>query len=204
MLIASDPLWIALIESVVMKDVHLGRKQIVGLILGFAGVGLLFLPASGANALHMNSLGAFVILLSAIVWSIGAVYSRAATLPKSSALAAGLELIIGGLLLCGVAVFLGEFDHLHLSSISARSIIALLYLIVFGSIVTFTAYVWLLTVTTATRVATHTYVNPVIALLLGWAFAGERFTLLAIAASSIIVFSVYLMLESKQTEAEPV
>jgi drug/metabolite transporter (DMT)-like permease len=201
-LIASDPLWIALIESFMMKDVRLGKKQIMGLIFGFAGVGVLFLPASAADGLQMNSFGAFVILLSAIAWSVGAVYSRAATLPKSSALAAGLELIIGGLLLCGVAILLGEFDHFHLSNITFRSLVALIYLIVFGSIVTFTAYVWLLTVTTATRVATHTYVNPVIAVLLGWAFAGERFTILAVVASSVIVFSVYLMLESKQTPAD--
>ena len=199
-LIASDPLWIALIEPFMMKDVRLGKKQIAGLILGFAGVGFLFLPASNTQTLQINPFGAFIILSSAITWSVGAVYSRMAKLPKSSVLSAGLELIIGGIMLCIVAWVIGEFRNFHFSMISIRSVLALLYLVIFGSVITFTAYVWLLTVTTATRVATHTYVNPVIAVLLGWAFAGERFTAMALFASSVIVFSVYLMLESKQTK----
>jgi drug/metabolite transporter (DMT)-like permease len=199
-LIASDPLWIGLIESFTIKDFRLSRKQIVGLILGFVGVGLLFFPASDSDVLQMNPFGAFIILLSAISWSVGAVYSRIAGLPKSSVLSAGLELIIGGFFLCVVGVFIGELRNFDLGAISMRSTLALAYLVIFGSIITFTAYVWLLTVTTATRVATHTYVNPVIAVLLGWAFAGERFTTLALFASSVIVFSVYLMLESKRTE----
>jgi len=197
-LIASDPLWIGLIETFTFKEFRLNRKQIAGLILGFAGVGLLFLPTSDAMTYQINPFGSFIILMSAISWSVGAVYSRAAKLPKSSVLSAGLELIIGGILLCIVAWMIGEFRNFHFSMISIRSVFALSYLIIFGSIITFTAYVWLLTVTTATRVATHTYVNPVIAVLLGWAFAGERFTTLALLASSVIVFSVYLMLESKQ------
>ncbi len=194
----SDPLWIGLIESFTIKEFRLNRNQIAGLIFGFAGVGLLFLPTSDAKTLQIDPFGAFIILMSAISWSAGAVYSRVAKLPKSAVLSAGLELIIGGILLCVVAWMIGELRNFHLSMISLRSSLALAYLIIFGSIITFTAYVWLLTVTTATRVATHTYVNPVIAVLLGWGFAGERFTLLALFASSVVVFAVYLMLESKQ------
>lgn len=194
----SDPLWICLIESFTIKEFRLNRKQVAGLILGFAGVGLLFFPTSDAMTLQINPFGAFIILMSAISWSIGAVNSRVAKLPKSSVLSAGLELIIGGILLCIVSWMTGELRNFHPSMISLRSSLALAYLVIFGSIITFTAYVWLLTVTTASRAATHTYVNPVIAVLLGWAFAGERFTLLALFACSVIVFSVYLMLESKQ------
>jgi drug/metabolite transporter (DMT)-like permease len=199
-LIASDPLWIGLIESLTIKEFRLSKKQIAGLILGFLGVGLLFLPTSGTTKPQMNAFGAFIILMSAITWSVGAVYSRVAKLPKSSVLAAGSELIIGGILLCVVAALLGELRTFDPSAISLRSAISLAYLIVFGSIVTFTAYVWLLTVTTATKIATHTYVNPVIAVLLGWAFADEQFTLVALIASSVIIFAVYLMLESKRKE----
>ena len=194
----SDPLWIGLLESFTIKEFRLNRKQIAGLFLGFAGVGLLFFPTSGAMTLQINPFGAFIILMSAISWSVGAVYSRVAKLPKSAFLSAGLELIIGGILLCIVSWVTGELKNFHLSMISLRSSLALAYLVIFGSIITFTAYVWLLTMTTATRVATHTYVNPVIAVLLGWVFAGERFTLLTLFACSVIVFSVYLMLESKQ------
>jgi len=194
----SDPLWIGLIESFTIMDFRLTKKQIAGLILGFVGVGLLFFPTSGAMTFQINPFGAFIILISAISWSVGAVYSRAAKLPKSAALSAGVELIIGGIFLCIVSWMTGELRNFHPGMISLRSYLALAYLVIFGSIITFTAYVWLLTVTTATLASTHTYVNPVIAVLLGWAFAGEQFSLLALCACSVIVFSVYLMLESKQ------
>lgn len=149
----------------------------------------------------MDPVGAFVIVVSAFTWSIGAVYSRIAKLPKSSILASGAELIIGGVLLCVAAVVLGELDDFHLSAISVRSLLAIAYLIVFGSVITFTAYVWLLTVTSATRVATHTYVNPVIAVLLGWFVAGEHFTARMLIASVVIIASIYLMLQSEESNA---
>jgi drug/metabolite transporter (DMT)-like permease len=196
-LIASDPLWIALIESFAIQGFQLSKKQIVGLIAGFIGIGLLFLP-SKSDALEMDPVGAVAILFSAIFWSIGAVYSRVAKIPKSSILASGVELIIGGILLCAAAVVLGELNDFHLSAVSVRSLLAIGYLIVFGSVITFTAYVWLLTVTSATRVATHTYVNPVIAVLLGWFFADEHFSTRMLIASAVIIASIYLMLQSKK------
>jgi drug/metabolite transporter (DMT)-like permease len=109
--------------------------------------------------------------------------------------------MIGGVLLCATALILGELKDFRVSAISTRSLLAIGYLIVFGSVVTFTAYVWLLTVTTATKVATHTYVNPVIAVLLGWLFAGEVFSARALIASAVIVASIYLMLQSKKSFA---
>lgn len=191
-LIASDPLWIAVIESLAIKEFRLRGRQILGLMIGFAGIVLLFAPD---QSVKINTTAAAIILLSAISWSVGAVYSRVAKLPKSATMAAGIELILGGFFLLLVTFLLGEFKHFHPSAVSLRSFLALIYLVVFGSIVTFTAYVWLLGVTSATRVATHTYVNPVIAVLLGWSLAGEQFTLMMLIASAIIVFSVYLVLE---------
>ena len=196
-LIASDPLWIALIESFAIKNFHLSKRQIAGLVFGFAGVGLLILP-SDSNAFQTDPIGTIVILLSAIFWAVGAVYSRVAKLPKSSLLTSGFELIIGGVFLCAAAVVLGELNDFRISDVSSRSLLALGYLIVFGSVVTFTAYVWLLTVTTATRVATHTYVNPVIAVLLGWFFADEHFTVRMLIGSAVVVTSIYLMLQSRK------
>lgn len=191
-LIASDPLWIALIESLVIKEFRLNVRQIIGLVIGFAGIVLLFVPA---QTIRIETMGAAMILLSAISWSVGAVYSRIAKLPKAAALAAGIELILGGFFLVLIAFPLGEFQNFQLSAVSLRSFLALIYLVVFGSIVTFTAYVWLLGVTSATRVATHTYVNPVIAVFLGWALAGEQFTAMMMIASAVIVLSVYLVLQ---------
>src|SRR5262249_3898303 len=121
-LIASDPLWIALVETFAIKNFRLSTKQIVGLIAGFGGVGLLFLP-SKSDALEMDPVGAVAILLSAMFWSFGAVYSRVAKIPKSSILASGVELIIGGILLCAAAVVLGELNDFHLSAVSLRSLL---------------------------------------------------------------------------------
>jgi drug/metabolite transporter (DMT)-like permease len=198
-LIASDPLWIALIESLVIKEFRLRSRQIIGLFIGFAGIVLLFLPG---QVVRVDTVGAAMILLSAISWSIGAVYSRVANIPKVAKLASGIELILGGLFLVLIALLLGEFQNLHLSDVSLRSFLALSYLVIFGSVVTFTTYVWLLGVTSATRVATHTYVNPVIAVLLGWALAGEQFTLTMMIASVVILLSVYLVLEKVNSKAE--
>jgi drug/metabolite transporter (DMT)-like permease len=194
-LIASDPLWIALIESFVIKGFRLRSRQIIGLTIGFAGIVLLFLPG---QVIRMDTLGGAMILLSAISWSIGAVYSRVATIPKVARVASGSELILGGLFLVLIALVLGEFQSFHLSDVSLRSFLALSYLVIFGSVVTFTAYVWLLGVTSATRVATHTYVNPVIAVFLGWGLAGEQFTLTMMIASVVILLSVYLVLEKER------
>jgi drug/metabolite transporter (DMT)-like permease len=198
-LIASDPLWIALIESFTVKQFHLNKKQIAGLVIGFAGMILLFLSPGDTAMANMNMFGAIVILISAITWSIGAVYSRVAKLPKAATAVAGLELIIGGIFLTAIAFLIGETSDFSIHDVSLRSGLAVAYLIVFGSIVTFTAYVWLLQITSATSVATHTYVNPLIALLLGTLLAGERFTLTMLAASGVIVVSVYLVLQKSET-----
>lgn len=198
-LIASDPLWIALIESFVIKDFRLSSRQIIGLIIGFGGIVLLFLPG---QTIRMNTIGATMILFSAISWSIGAVYSRIANLPKDATLTSAIELIVGGLFLLVFAAILGELENFQVSAVSLRSLLALLYLVLFGSILTFTAYVWLLGVTSATRVATHTYVNPVIALCLGWALAGEQFTPMMMIASAVIVVSIYLVLQNTDAKTQ--
>ena len=193
-LIASDPLWIAAIEFFTVKTFRLKPFQTLGLLIGFGGIILLFLPTGSGSSKQMDTIGAGVILLSAVCWSIGAVYSRVANLPQSAKLSAGIELIIGGIFLIVTAVFLGELKGFSLMSVSVRSYVAFFYLVIFGSVVTFTAYVWLLQETSATRVATHTYVNPVIAVLLGSLFAGESFTLPMLIASAVIVASVYAVL----------
>lgn len=197
-LIASDPLWIAVIESLTIKKFRLSRKQILGLVIGFGGIILMFIPAVDSSQVKLlDTTGAAVILVSAICWSIGAVYSRVAAMPKAATLAAGIELIVGGLLLIAIAFAAGELTNFAIDEISTRSILAFVYLVVFGSVITFTAYVWLLQTTSATVVATHTYVNPVIALVLGTLVAGEQFTSTMLIASAVIVVSVYLVLETK-------
>ncbi len=203
LLVASEPLWIAVIEALMVKGHRATSGTVIGLICGFVGISLLFAPWQKLGNHHVDSLSAFAILIGTLSWSIGAVYSRVAKLPKSPALSAGLQLIVGGFLLVASGLLMGEGGRLQLDVLSLRSILGLLYLIIFGSVITFTAYVWLLKMTSATRVATHTYVNPVIAVFLGWAMAGEPLSLQTFAATLIIIISVYLVLGRTKRKMSP-
>jgi drug/metabolite transporter (DMT)-like permease len=193
-------LWIAVIEAFMVRNHKAAYRTIIGLVLGFLGISFLFAPWQKLGHHHVDFLSAFAILLGTLSWSLGAVYSRVAKLPKSPALAAGLQLIVGGVLLVASGLLMGEGSRLQWEALSLRSILGWMYLIIFGSVITFTAYVWLLKMTSATRVATHTYVNPVIAVFLGWAIAAEPLSLQTFAATLIIVISVYLVLGRAKKE----
>ncbi|MGH7495935.1 MAG: EamA family transporter [bacterium] len=197
LLVASEPLWIALIESSAFRSFRIGLGGAAGLVLGFAGMVVLIVPHNTLGLEQTNVLGIIAILIGTLSWSSGAVYLRVARLPKSSTLSAGVELIIGGSMLYVVAFVFGEVDYILNHAVSTRSLLALGYLIIFGSIVSFTAYVWLLGKTSATRVATHTYVNPVIAVILGWAVAQEPLSFNTVVATVIIVISVGLVLRDR-------
>ncbi len=203
LLVASEPLWIAMIEALMVRDHRATSRMIIGLGCGFLGISFLFAPWQKLGNHHVDSLSAFAILLGTLSWSLGAVYSRVAKLPKSPALAAGLQLIVGGFLLVICGLLMGEGNRLQVEALPLRSILGLMYLIIFGSVITFTAYVWLLSMTSATRVATHTYVNPVIAVFLGWAIASEPLSLQTFVATLIIVISVYLVLGRTKREISP-
>ena len=197
LLMASEPLWIALIESLAIRNSRVGIAGVLGLILGFVGMLVLIFPTKGMGSASLNIPGTIAILVGTLSWAGGAVYQRVARLPGSPVLTAGMELMIGGFLL-GIAGFsFGEFQVLQQNPVSIRSAFSLGYLIVFGSLVAFTAYIWLLGKTTATRVATHTYVNPVIAIMIGWQLAGEPLSFSTVIATAIIILSVYLVLNDR-------
>ena len=150
----------------------------------------------------MDLLGAGALLLAALSWTIGSLYSRHARLPKSVLTATAMEMIGGGALLWLVGLAGGEGSRLDLSSVSTRSLLSLGYLIVFGSLIGFSAYVWLLHATTPARVSTYAYVNPVVALLLGWALAGEVLTLRIAIATAGIVAAVALIIRYGGAKAQ--
>jgi drug/metabolite transporter (DMT)-like permease len=197
LLVASLPLWIVLIERFVMGELLGGYKTVLGLIVGFVGMLILVAPWESARVQQLDVVGVGAILLGSFSWAAGSVYSRTAKLPRSPVLAAAWELIFGGLLLFAVGIALGEGSTFSMNDVSPRSLVALAYLVVFGSVVAFTAYLWLLTATTATRVSTYAYVNPVVAMFLGWALAGEPFTAATLLATGAIVVSVYLVLTAR-------
>ena len=192
LLIASEPIWIAVMAALVSQGERLTWKTVIGLLLGIAGVALLMgdEAASGNRAVLIGSIA---ILLGTISWSVGVMYSRTSHLPRNAAARAGMPEIMGAAILLLVAGFTGEFSRFHFAAISPRSAWSLLYLITFGSIIAFTAYTWLLDHVSPTLVSTHTYVNPVIAVLLGWLWAGEVINLRVLEAGLLTLFAVFLI-----------
>jgi drug/metabolite transporter (DMT)-like permease len=164
-----------------------------GLVLGFAGVALLIGGGSAAGSASLNYVGVAVVLVAAIAWAGGSLYSRVAQFPASPLLGTGMEMLAGGALLLVVGLATGEAGQLHPHLFSAKSLLALGFLIVFGSLVAFTAYIWLLRVSTPARVSTYAYVNPVVAVFLGWAFDHEPVTARTLLAAAVIVASVVVI-----------
>lgn len=186
LIVASVPLWMTVLEAVQKRRAP-RRAVVAGLVLGLASLCWLIAPGRLGGNGHVDALGAGALLLAALSWATGSLYSRVAKLPVSTFLAISMEMISGGLILWGAGLLLGEGTRLRFSAISPRSMLSLGYLIVFGSLAGFSAYMWLLRVTTPARVSTYAYINPVVAVFLGWAIAGEAMTLrMGIAALGIV------------------
>ena len=187
---ATLPLIAMVLEVFVFRRQPFRWRMLVAVGLGFGGIVLLLWKNSA------NSFGVFpclVILAGSIAWTLGAVLTRSVSLPKSVPLTAGAEMMLGGAVLLALALVTGElypFPHIPL-----RAAVALLYLIVGGSLLAFTAYVWLLARMPATRVASHAYVNPLVAVALGYFMGGEEVTARMLFASALVIASVFLILK---------
>src|SRR2546430_214014 len=171
LLIASEPIWVFLLTAIAARQWRLNATLVAGIFLGFGGVGLL-MGRSALNSGPAVFVGSLAVVLGALSWSVGIVYSRRSHLSGHPLLLSALSLLAGSvqLLLAGTAI--GEYRGFSFASVSVRSWLALGYLILFGSLVAFTAYNWLLEHYSPTLVATHTYINPIVAVLLGWLLAG--------------------------------
>jgi drug/metabolite transporter (DMT)-like permease len=193
LLLSIIPLWMVLLHHLELRR-GLGWPLILGLVLGLGGIVLLVGPRELLGGGRVPPLGAGVLLAGSICWAVGSVRSRHVAMPKSSLLAASMEMLAGGagLLVLGLAT--GEGRALIHSSISVHSLLGVAYLIAFGSLIGFTSYRWLLGVTTPSRVATYAYVNPIIAVLLGWALGGESLTARTIIAAAVIVSAVAIII----------
>lgn len=199
-LVSAEPLWIIGIEWFFLKDTRVKRRGIVGLLLGFGGIVYLISSTSTGSISDNNVLASALIVVCTLSWGGGAVYSRVANVPKSPVLSSGMELIFGGTLVLITSFIIGEPSQFHLIQVTLKSFLGLIYLIIFGSVIAFSAYIWLLGHTSATRISTHTYVNPIIAVFLGWLLANEQITLALLIASTIIIISVYLVLYDQHLE----
>jgi drug/metabolite transporter (DMT)-like permease len=194
LLVATVPLWLLGIDAA-LNHARLGLAPLAGLALGLAGVGLLsgLGGVLGGGSGRVSAVGVVIILGAAATWALGTIMARRVTIPSSPALASGMQLLCGGVVLLAAAGAGGEFGSLHLAQVSARSWLALGYLIVAGSIVAFSAYgIAVRSLPTAT-VATYAYVNPVIAVLLGTLILNERLTPAMLAGGALIVGAVVLV-----------
>jgi drug/metabolite transporter (DMT)-like permease len=190
---ATLPLVAMVLEVFVFRRQPFRWRMLGAVVLGFAGIALLLLKNTG------QTFGVFpclVILAGSVAWTLGAVLTRSMPLPQSIPLAAGAEMMLGGAILLLVSVFAGEWPPLP--HITLRAGVALLYLIVGGSLLGFTAYAWLLARMPATRVASHAYVNPLVAVALGYFVAGEEITVRMLCAALLVVASVFLILKVRE------
>jgi drug/metabolite transporter (DMT)-like permease len=193
LIIATVPLWMVLFDWLFAGAPRPSRVLVVGLIWGLCGVGLLMTSTELGAQSREGLLGGLAVLGASVSWAAGSIYARNASLPRSPFLATAMQMIAGGLVLALVAVIAGEGGQLHLSTFSAKSLLALVYLIVFGALIAFTAYIWLLRVSTPARVSTYAYVNPAVAVLLGWLLANEQLDARAALAVLIILSAVVLV-----------
>jgi drug/metabolite transporter (DMT)-like permease len=193
LLVAMLPLWMAILDRVCFGR-RLSRRGVLGLGLGFCGLVLLVGHDGGrVDSGGVDPLGAAVCMLASFSWAAGSVYARTASLPHRPLVATAMEMLAGGFLLTLVGLAAGEAGRVRLDAFSTRSVLALAYLIVFGSLLAFSAYVWLLHRAPLPLVATYAYVNPVVAVVLGWLLLDEPITPRMIVAGSIIVVAVALI-----------
>lgn len=197
LVIATVPLWIALFDWKIFKAGRPGPRITAGLLLGLAGILLLVGPGQIQGTAVFSTTALFILLLAPLLWSMGSLYSRGAVLPENAFMAPAIEMIAGGTLLLLVGLLLGEWRGLDISAFSGRSLTALAYLTIFGSIIAFPAYIWLLQNVAASKVATYSYVNPVIAVFLGWLILDELITPTTLVAVVAIVIAVILITRGK-------
>ncbi|MEO7039007.1 MAG: drug/metabolite exporter YedA [Gemmatimonadaceae bacterium] len=191
LLVAIEPLWIVLIQWGMRGGKRPGWMVIAGVAIGIGGLFLLVNPAAGKE--QGNLLAEGILLLAALSWALGSIYSKYAPQPQSKFIGTGMEMLVAGVALTTAGLVTGEASHFSMAATSAKSWLALLYLITFGSIIAYTAYVWLLRTVAPTLVSTYAFVNPVVAVLLGWVFAHEPLNTRTIVAAAIIVGAVALI-----------
>ena len=200
LLVATVPMWMALIEWLRPGGVQPPVQAIIGLVVGFGGMIVLVGPDKVLAGQGVDLLSLGVILLATILWAAGSIYSRTehAHLPESPLMATAVEMLAGGVLIVVFAGIIGEYKAFHPAQVSASSLLALSYLIVFGSLVAYTCYVWLLQVSTPARVSTYAYVNPVVAVVLGWLILSEPLTRDMAIATPMILAAVILITTAKK------
>lgn len=193
LLVATVPLFVALFDFV-RNRARMPMWVLAGLALGFGGTAVLVRPQHGAGA--VDTVGALTVIAAAAAWAAGSLYARNAPLPERPAVATGMEMLCGGIASLIVSAIGGDLGSFHPGAVSAKSLLAIAYLVVFGSLVAFSAYVWLLRNVRTSIATTYAYVNPLVAVLLGWLILNERVTSTVFLGGSIIVIAVAIIVAS--------
>lgn len=197
LLVATEPFWIVLLSWLWLKGARPNMKAVLGIAVGFFGVWLL-INGQAANVASTDSgsmqlFGTIAVIVAALSWATGSIYGLRSPVPKSSIQTAGMQMFSGGLVLLFVSLIFGEWSNFSIAQVSVNSWLGVIYLIIFGSLISFTAYSWLLKNAQPAMVATYAYVNPIIAVFLGWLIAGESFTGQMLIGAGVIVGSVVLI-----------
>lgn len=199
-LISTLPIWLALFDALLIRRWPSGLV-IGGLIAGIVGVAILMAPVDGVT--ELDPLGIGLVIFAEISWAAGSLYARRAPLPRSPLLGTGLEMLCGGLVLLVAGSLLGEVGRTNFEEFSLRSLLALAYLVVFGSLIAFTAYTWLLANVPVSTVGTYAYVNPIVAVALGALLLSEPITPRTLIATVIIIGAVVAMVSGRPREPDP-
>ena len=194
-IVATLPLWFVILDKRQWSYYFSNKWIIVGLLVGFTGVMLLFLGKGEINITgdRLKLISFFVLILGTISWAIGSLYSKYKEVEGSTTVKAGIQMLAAGLMALIVSLLTGEHKNFTVSQVSNESFVALLYLIIMGSLIGYMSYIWLLSVRPPSLVGTYAYVNPIVAVFLGWLIAGEPFTAQQIIALSVILAGVIIV-----------
>jgi len=197
-MLAMIPVFMALSEIVFLRTQRLTVRLALALLIGICGVAVLMSHSLYLGGAAIETKGAVALIVGSLSWAVASVLSRVLPLPESKVMSSGAQMLTGGLLLTVVAAGVGEFRGFHPESVSRGAWFALVYLIVAGSIIGYTAYVWLIHHESPTKVGTYAYVNPVVAVVLGYFFGGESLGLRTVLGTAFILVSVVLITAAKK------
>jgi len=192
-MMATIPVFMALSEIIFLRTQRLTIRLALALLIGMGGVAVLMSPSLNLGGVPIDRVGAVALIVAAIAWSVSSALTRKLPLPSSKVMSSGSQMLAGGVFLALAAAALGEFRNFHPWTVSRGAWLALLYLIVPGSIIAFTAYVWLIHRESPTKVGTYAYVNPVVAVLLGYFVGGEALGVRTILGTTFVLISVIVI-----------
>ena len=203
LMISTSPFWLVMFESFRTGGSKPNWQSILGLVIGFIGVFILIGPAEiTGSGQRIDTFGAILLLFAPFLWSLGSIYARGADMPKSTLMSTGMQMLTGAVSLFIVSLVTGELNGFSFTAVSMRSWLGLLYLITFGSLVGFVSYGWLLHNAPVSLMSTYAYVNPVVAVFLGWLLANEELNARIAFASAIIIGAVIMINYARQIAAK--